>query len=231
MAKVTYGPIVGQASGSVGATVFSRNRYGTYARRRAIPTISTTVDAINAKARLSGASQAWGAITPEQRLAWVNWALANPITDVLGVQQALTGHAAFTGNYARMNRAGDTELEDPPVVGAPAALLTMTATFDIGAGTSVVTFTPTPLGTDHRLWLQAAVVNSASINYVQNLLRLVHVSAKDLATDYDYQAVVEAKFGALQVGQKVVLLASVFDGATGLLSGPRRVEGVVESTV
>jgi hypothetical protein len=135
MAKVTLGPMVGQASGSVGATVFSRNRYGTYTRRRAIPTVSTTSDAMNAKARLSGASQAWGSLTAAQRLSWSNWALANPITDVLGVQQALTGHAAFVGNYCRMNKSGDTELDVPPVSGAPAALTSLTGTWDIGAGT------------------------------------------------------------------------------------------------
>ena len=55
MAKVILGPTIGMASGSVGAAVFSHNRYGTYIRRRATPTVSQTEAALAAKALMTSA--------------------------------------------------------------------------------------------------------------------------------------------------------------------------------
>jgi hypothetical protein len=74
------------------------------------------------------------------------------------------------------------------------------------------------------------VVDSAGINYVQNLRKLVKVSSKNQATGLDTQADIEARFGTLSVGQKVTIDAAAFDSTTGLLSTPLRVVGTVVST-
>jgi hypothetical protein len=230
MAKFTAGPTVGQVSGSVGGLTFSHNRGGQYMRRRAVPVTSTTPAALAAKATLADATAAFQSLTANQRLAWKEWALSNPVTDSLGQRITLTGHAAYVGNRARMVRAALTPLTSPPTDPTPPAFLTVTQTTDIGLGTTELAFTATPLGATERLWLEAAVTNSAAINYIQNLKRLCVVTAAALVSPYDYLAAVETVFGTLVVGQQVILLASVFDGATGLLSPPRRTSGTVIST-
>lgn len=230
MAKIKLGPMVGQASGSIAATTFSHNRYGAYVRNRAIPIKSTTSYAQASKARLTEASQAWASLTDAQRLAWKNWALANPITDVLGEKQELDGHAAYVQLNTRMLAAGLTKLTAPPLVAAPAPLTTLTGSWDIGAGTFALAFTPTPLGASKSVWLMGAVVNNPAINYVKNLLRLITVSSANQTTGWDTQSVLEARLGAVSVGQKVIYFASVFDRTTGLLSAPLRVEGTIVTT-
>ena len=87
-------------------------------------------------------------------------------------------------------------------------------------GTSLfdITYTATPLAAAVELWILAAVVNSAGITYVRNLLRFIGVSAAAQASPLDIQTLVEDKFGTLIVGQTLHVRVSTYDTATGLLS-------------
>lgn len=228
--KYTPGIAIGAASGSIGGTVFSRNRYGVYTRTRAIPVNPQTIHQQNARSRLSTYSALWQTLTSAQQLAWKTWAGENPVTDSLGQQQVLTGQVAYVGINTRLHQAGDTALSLPPIDPAPAGLLSLTGTWDIGAGAFALTFTTAPLGADERLWCQAAVVDSAGISYVANLLKAVKIEAKATATGVDLQSDIEGRFGSLQVGQSVHVWASVFDSTTGLLSVPLSVSGLVTTT-
>lgn len=226
----TPGIAVSQMSGSMGGTTASRNKGGQYFRDRAIPTTATSPAAINAKARLAQASASWGSLTDTQRDSWTRYGTIKPTINALGMPKILTGIAIYNSIYTRMNLAGDTPLTAPPIGSDPNALATATSTFDVGAGTTLLAFTPTPVGAANRLWLEAAVVDSPGINYVENLKRFVVATALNQATAYDWEAVVEAVFGPLSAGQKVVLYPMVYSSTTGLLSRPRRVEGTIVST-
>lgn len=219
MAKFTPGPTVAAVSGSIGGTTYSRNRYGAYMRYRAKPVIATSDAATQAKNFLAAASQKWRDLSATQRLQWETWASGNPIIDNLGNAQILQGNAAYVRLATRLLLMSQALPTAPPVVAAPDALATMSLTGDIGAGTSEVAFTATPLGAGLRLWGYATVTNSAGIRYVRNLRKLCIISAAALASPYDYQAVVEARFGALAVGQILTIEVAVADQATGLISG------------
>jgi len=230
MAKIKLGPMVGQASGAIGATVFSHNRYGAYVRQRVIPTISTTIYALAAKSRLSTVSAMWGALTDAQRTAWRTWAANNPITDRLGDRQILTGHAAYVKINAGLMAAAESTLSVPPVGEGPAGLTSCSLVADIGAGGWVLTFAATPLGADDKLELNACLVDDDSINYVKNYLRQVCFSAKAQATGWDFQTEFEARFGTCQVGQIVHAYLSVYDTVTGLRSQPMKCSCAVTTT-
>ena len=229
--KFTSGPTIGAASGSIGGTTYSRNRYGQYTRVRAIPTRSTTIYAQAAKAILAAQSQAWAARTDAERAAWTAWAQTHPVTDSLGQSQVLTGHAAYVQINSRIDFASGTLLVLPPVADAPDALQSLAGTFDIGAGSFEVTWTPTPLAATVSLWTQAAVVSSSGVNYVRNLLKQIDVAAAATASGLDLQTELELRFGTLQVGQSVHFWCSTYDNATGLISSPLTVRGIVVSTV
>lgn len=231
MAKVQPGPLTGRVSGSIGATVFSHNRYGAYIRARSVPTISTTTYALNAKARLSAKTAEFRDLTPAQRLSWQEWANQNPIVGPLGDTQILTGHAAYVALNVRLDLLPTpTTIDVPPIVPAPAALTTLSLTGDIGAGSVTAVYTPTPVGAALHVYLQAALVNSASINYIRNYLRLVAVSAANQASPYDIESVLAARLGTITVGQILHVQASVLDGATGLLSPPLRAKVTITTT-
>ena len=230
MAKIRMGPLVGQASGSIGATTFSRNRFGTYVRLRSIPTVSTTPAASAVKAALGNVSQLWAGLTDAQRLQWVNYALANPVVDSLGQPQALTGHTAFVQLNARLYQHGDTLIDSPPVGAGPAPLTAVSLSLDIGAGAFSLIFAASPVPANVGYDMDAAVVDSAGINYVENLMRRITTIAAAQATPYDFQSDIEAIFGTLQVGQKVVVRVRSYDIVGGLVSVPLRASGLVITT-
>ena len=230
MAKFLPGPTVAEVRGSIGGTVYSRNRYGAYMRNRAKPVVSTTEFATSAKARMSAATQAWSGLTDTQRASWNNFAASNPVPGSLGIPVVLTGHAAFVGSYCRAVFASLTPLDVAPIVHAPEPLTTLSLTGDVGAGDVTAVFTATPLGATDRLWLQVCVTQSVGINYVQNLLKLCVPAAAATASPYVFDTELTARIGLPSVGEKLTVLASVFNNASMLLSAPLRASVVITTT-
>ncbi len=230
MALIRPGSLAGQVSGSLGNTVFSHNRYGAYIRKRTKPTLVTNANTLAARGRLVAASQNWGTLDEATKRAWASWAQGNPITNRLGDRHTLTGHAAYVQLNSRIQLAGGALLELPPTAIAPPSLDTLALEADIGVGDFEATFTPTPLATGLAAYIQAAVLEQPGQAYYKNKLKLVYVGAGATASPVALQSAIEDRFGALQVGHRVVLLGSVLDTATGLLSGARTVEAEVVST-
>lgn len=230
MAKYVPGPLISEFRGKLGGIVGTRNRYGAVIRVWVKPVVSTTEYATNAKARLGAATQAWQALTGAQKLAWTEFAASRPVIGALGEQQILTGHVAYVGVRTRMALAGVALLTDPPVGTPPLPLTSLTLTADIGAGDVEVAYTATPLAATEQLWIEACAVSSSGINYITNLLRWITTSPGAAASPYVFQAPLEARIGALQVGMTCHVMVSVFDNATGLLSAPLRDRVLVTTT-
>ena len=230
MAIMTPGPTVGQVSGRIGGIVYSRNRGGAYIRNGSIPTLSSTPYAMAAKAKLADYSKLWADLTTVQQLAWKNWATQNPVTNRLGHQITLSGHMAFVQLNINISNAGGILIADPPVVAPPSSLTSMTVTYDIGAGTSTIAFTPTPLSSGECLAVEMAVVDNPGVNYVENLYKLIDVMADASASPYDWAAAAATRFGTLIVGQKVFVRCYVVSQDTGLKSAPSVANGVIVST-
>jgi len=230
MALITPGPMAGQISGRLGAIIFAHNRGGPYVRNGTIPITSTTVPSLAAKARLAAVSQSWGALTAGQRLAWKLYGMENPSVNRLGHTITLTGHQIHNGINARLLLAGNAVITAPTLLATPPPLLTFSITGDIGAGTTECAFTATPVAALDQVWLTGTVQNSSSIVNVENQSRFIAASAVNQATAWDYQALIEAVFGSLVVGQHVTLFASVFGSTSGLLSAPLRAAVDVTTT-
>lgn len=228
--KLKLGPIVAQASGSIAGTVFSRNRGGNYARTRAIPTNPNTNAQQNVRGIFSTVSQAWAALTAAQRAAWENWANQNLVTDVLGDQIQLSGHQAHQKLNQRLSFIGSTVITEPPISAAPAGLTSITQTGDLGLGDFDLVFAASPTETDDKLWMRAALINSAGITYHTNALRFTGVSAAADTTPFDNLSQVTAKFGTPIVGQTLHMHVSVIDTLTGLRSGELSSDVVITET-
>ncbi len=230
MAIFTAGPLAATISGSIAGTTFSRNRGGTYMRNRAIPLNPNTSFQLNVRSIFATQSQAWADQTAAVRAAWSNWAVQNPVINALGRSIILSGAQAFIQIRSRLQLAGDVLIVNPPIVNAPDGLLTLAQTTDIGTGNFQLAFTTTPLPSTVSLWILAAVVNSAGITYVRNLLRFIGQSADTQVSPFDHQSLVETRFGTLLVGQTVHVHVSTFSNATGLLSTPLETSTVVIDT-
>src|SRR5437773_11561609 len=69
-------------SGSENGTTASRNRFGQYFRRRAVPVQPRTAAQLAVRARMSNNAAAWRALTDAQRAAWES--LGTQITRKIG---------------------------------------------------------------------------------------------------------------------------------------------------
>jgi len=231
MALIIPGTTVSQISGRLGGVVFARNRSGSYVRNGTSPITSTTEWATSAKARMTAVSQAWQSLTTAQRTGWGIWAQNNLGTNRLGQPIVLAPHTAYVRCNARLMFSADTAITDPPILPAPAPLSTLVLTADLGLTTFDVAFTPAALGADDRLYIRAALVNSAGIDFVENILKTMPAQAKATASPIDLQTMVETRFGTIQVGQKLIVEVSVLSSVTGLLSEPLRASAIVVETV
>ncbi len=234
MAKIVTGHVVGQISGSIAGTTYSRNRYGQYIRNRSVPVASHTEYATNAKARLGAASEQWRNLTNEERLSWQAWANNNPITDVLGQTRILAGNAAFNQINTRLQLIGEEMLTLPPSDPPPLAPLPFTIAPHAPAPGTVgaeLAFDQDPALNERwtQLYVTAAVVHSQGINYVENLLKFLGYYPNDEPEPSDSVAISNElfeRFGVLEEGYKVVVYAARIDPDTGLLSSRYRSEWI-----
>lgn len=81
------------ASGSQGGQTFSRNRGGSYTRKRSVPTNPRSARQTAVRSANSIASSMWSnSLTAAQRSDWTQFANANPILNKLGNSIVLSGH-------------------------------------------------------------------------------------------------------------------------------------------
>lgn len=201
-------------------------------RVRAVPKKPATGFQADIKAALIKCSQAWKGLTNAQRMMWSAWADQNLVTDPLGFQHHLTGHAAFVQLNARLAKAFPAValLSTPSPLPPPDPLLTMTLTGDIGAGSCEITYTPSPLPASCCLMVWAVKLQRDSIKFDKNLYKNIFMSAIAAASPFDYQAAIESRFGSLVIGNFVRIYCNVFHGGTGLISAPVRAAVTITST-
>jgi len=230
MAIMKPGVLVGQLSGKVSGVVFARNRGGDYVRGAISPVNPQTAYQVAVRNALSLASSGWDVLTANQRSSWSAWAAENPVRNRLGESIRLQGNAAYVALNSRLAFLGTALTTAPPTTGDPVGLLTVTGSFDIGAGNFQVAFTATPLGAGNKLWVLGCFVAQPARMFVKNRLRHFYTSAAAKASPADVQTEFEARFGTPVVGGKVVFRVGVVNGTTGQLSSMLETSGLVVST-
>ena len=228
--KFTPGIAVGALSGSIGGSTASHNKGGPYIRTRAIPTNPNTTSQLARRAALATMSQNWRNLTAGQRQAWEEWARQNPITNTLGQSINKSGHQSFVGLNTRILMDAGTVIDVPPIISAPDAFLSVVQDGDIGAGDTDLTFTAA-LESGNKVELWGAIVNSAGIKYVENLVKFIAFSSVDESSPWDNEADIIAALGTLTVGQTLHIRAAQYDPATGLRSPFLESSVVISSTV
>ena len=220
--KVKLGPLVGQASGSIGALTMSHNHYGAYGRLRSIPVQPDTLKQMNARTRFGALSSDWATLSVPDRLAWKIWAQNNPMVDVLGDKRVLTAAACYVQMNCRLNLIGEPTSDSPPVVPAPAALNSCSIVVSKASNNALVTFAPSPLGANNGIFVRACKMAVPTINYIKNLMRFAACGGKAQTTDYSV-ANLDGILGTLTIGETCVFWVHVLDEVNGAISPPRQV--------
>jgi hypothetical protein len=123
--------VLAAASGSVGGVTYSRNRYGMYQRRRAVPVNPATGLQLAVRSALTAGVNAWTALLDDaERAAWTLYAANVPMIDRLGQSQNLSGQAMFLRTFVFA--------EQVIGAGSGASFYAAPTTFDLGDFTTPV---------------------------------------------------------------------------------------------
>lgn len=226
MAKFTS-PIFSTASGKMAGIVFSRNRYGMYVRKYAIPVNPATTPQGIIRVAFQTLSNGWKALTQAQRDSWIAGAPSFPQTLPDGSQQVLSGQALYVKFNTVLNYAGVAAVNvcpSPQDVAYPGSLSVTTltnASIILDADLLVV-----PAGT--IFLVEATHGVSAGVNFVGRsaFKRIAVLVATDDLSD-ELITPYTAVFGAPVTGAKV------FFRVTGTLtnSGQSLTTNIAQSIV
>lgn len=209
-------------SGSENGTTASRNRFGQYIRRRAIPVQPRTPAQLNQRARMSLNAAAWRSLTDAQRAGWQSLGLMISRTDSLGQTYTLNGFGAYCSVNNNNLQAGNAAVADAPALTTPPDLLTATVTLTAAAFS--VAYTATPLAAGVRLFIFCSPQNSAGRKFNGDY-RLIAVTAAAAASPANILAAYTAKFGVPVVGNRIFLNLETYQ--LGFKSSPFAVSQVV----
>lgn len=217
MAKILFGALATDARGKIAGVVYSKNAAGAYIRQKVSPTQSLTARRGTVRERMTNLAKYWSAtLTPAQVNAWNSFAKNNPVTDVFGRSQTLSGIQTFCRLNAEILNVGGTQIDDPPGSLTITGITTMTVTATAGAPDILsIAFGPTPLDTNVRLNIFATQPLPSGRTFTKNYLRWIAASSTAQASPFNAAAAYLAKFGAMTAGNKIGILANVVDNLSG----------------
>jgi hypothetical protein len=203
MAKILLGSTIGDARNKAGSIVYSKNRFGAYMRSKVSPVQPRSVSQAGVRSNFATLSKSWQGLTPTQQAGWTALASVNPVRDVFGNTQVLTG-AQF---YVRVNRnlstVGLTLLSDAPanqLVDAPTSA-TLTAT---SGGTPALSLAYAPaVEAGDGVIVRITPQLSAGRTFFSPFLKKVFGSAAGLTSPLDLLSAYNTLFGGLSAGQKI----------------------------
>lgn len=107
MALVILGGGISSASGSIGGTTFSRNRFGAYIRNRTIPVNPGSPQQATVRNNFTTLVNAWTSVlTDAERAAWGVYAANVPVLNRLGQSVNLTGQNMYIRSNSPRLQAG-----------------------------------------------------------------------------------------------------------------------------
>jgi hypothetical protein len=204
------------ASGSIGGTTYSHNRFGMYRRARRVPVNPNTTFQQSQRDAFSNASSLWRTLTAPQRAGWEAYAAATPTTNSLGQTVFLTGAQQFTASNAFGFRLGLSSFLDAPTTPGRTPLGMPTIVLDASAATATVSDIDSGAnGDDLSLFLGDPV--SAGVSFFRGPYQLRETGV--IALGAVAYATVTARNGIVLVaGQNIPYRLAGIDEITGRLT-------------
>lgn len=187
MALIRTGGGIQQISGSMGGTVFSRNRYGAYMRARSVPVNPNSAAQQAVRSDLAYLVEQWSAVlTVAQRAAWAVYAASINFTNALGETIKITGFNHFIrSNVSLLNNALTYVPDGPVVLSLPGADPSFEVTLSEATQEVSVTFDDTAAWVDEDdafMTIHQGMPQLATRNFFGGPFRRVGVLLGDSVT-------------------------------------------------
>lgn len=219
MAKIKFGAMITDARGKLEGIVYSKSKYGSYARRKVTPINPNSAAQSAVRGNFSDLSKAFSnVLTDAQRTAWAAFAASYPVTDIFGNSQVLSAISMYQRINRMLDQVAEARLDDPPADMAVTALLTVTPSIVVGTSTMNVAFTATPLDATHKLYVSATGRLNPGQAFFKSELRHIYSSAAAGVSPLNVWASYVAVHGAPVVGSKIGFLVAAVNTDNGAVS-------------
>lgn len=131
MAKVQFGIIVTDVTGSIGGVTFQKNASGSIIRRRSFPASGIPDGKTGIQVALFSLLQTWQGLTLTQKNTWNIFAGANPKTNKFGQLKKLTGLNWYTSVNFQRRELGLADFTVPPVNSIPEVVSSLEVTIKL----------------------------------------------------------------------------------------------------
>lgn len=225
-ALIKLGGGVADIRGSIGGTVFSKNRYGSYARNRTIPVDPASTAQTKIRACMGQVRDAWfNTLTAAQRTAWAVYAANTPVTNRIGETIHLTGWNMFNRTASALLYNDESIIADAPT-DFSLAEQDSTLTISVSEATQLVSvaFDDTMDWLDETggfLFVYLSRPQNPTVNYFKGPYQIAGVIDGDGTTPPTTPQTMALPFAAVS-GQKVFAQCRIMR-ADGRLSEPFRV--------
>lgn len=218
MARIRYGTVVSDARGSQGAVTYTRSRTVATSKTRAGPRHNALIRRSPRQAAMQEFYRRWGnVLTQTQRNDWTTLALSAVRTDAFGNAYHLTGAQLYVSVNRRRREAGLTVLDTAPGDLSVTSLATLTVTFTAPATLSL-TFSPSPLGLDHRLYIFATRPTSPGRSPGKDQMFFLGVSGANPSSPFAAGSLYTTRLGNLITGRRVSVAVAALRDSRGWLS-------------
>lgn len=174
MALIKFGPVISDARGSVGGTVFSRNAAGAIMKQRTTPTYPASQKQQERASLLSTIIEDWqGTLTTPERNAWNALAQITSLPNKLGEQFTPSGLNLYVRSNCMLDLTAQAHVVVPPVSAVgPSPTFTLIWTTLIGIEVSAIGNFDTAGAA--KLLTQRSAPLPLSINYFKGPYTLIY---------------------------------------------------------
>jgi len=223
MAKISPGTMIGDARGSLGSVVFTRDRGGLKTRARVKPTQPRTIYQRATRSSWTSISQAWNStLTDAQRFQWLLRAQQLTWHDTLGRTIPPTGKWLYLRLNQQLTTAGlPPNLANPPFDLSVTWQGPLTGAQNIT--TAHLTVTPaTPPGGAETVILRATPGLNPGRNNITKWLRVIYTGPITPGPDLDFTAAYSARFPTQDPPHNIWVDVRYLNTTTGSTSTPTR---------
>jgi hypothetical protein len=200
MARVLLGPMVSDARGKQGGTVFSRNAAGAYTRAKVSPKQPRSILQRKIRNAVAACAVYWrDTATPAIRLAWETYAKTCPLGDVFGARGNRSGLAMFIRSNAISLSLGGPMRPVAPVLSGEAQIPALTLTGTVALGVRITAVSPALVGGDMVFLLRCVAPVSQARNYYSTPFHHTGDGYIDISTVYPFVIIPPAECA---VGQR-----------------------------
>jgi hypothetical protein len=216
--------VLASASGSVGGITFSRNRFGPYTRRRAIPTNPNSPQQQAVRGFVNALANLWiNTLTLAQRTAWEDYAANVTLIDALGQPINVTGMNMYVRSNTTRLQAALPRVDTGPVIFNLGEFTNPSFGFDAAATEIDVTFDDTDDWAnedDAAMIVYGSRPQNPTINFFKGPYQYADSILGDSITAPTSPAALTSKF-AVSAGNRAFVKIAV-SRADGRLSMPFR---------